>query len=164
MVYNAYTVEIASDPVARYWTGYGMLSKDGNEWAGGGEAVSVGGVQLLAGAPDQRSSFTLSGVGAEIRGAFLQDAGPLQVTIQWIHSADGVNWSDAPVRVRGRMSQPVIKEGAVNIEVETRKGDVDRGRPRKVSHEDQQARYPGDRGCEYMRQNAQVEYDTAWPP
>ena len=138
---------------------------------------------MLRGIPDLRTTFSLVGdisslhdPGAgdswtdELPGAeFMQDEGPLPVKIQWIYSEDGVTWQDAPVSISGRLSDTKIEGNAIAAELETRRGDVDRGRPRRLSHEDQMARGRAqspsvvDRGCEYMRKLAQVGYKVAFP-
>ena len=53
----------------------------------------------------------------------------------------------------------------VTVEIETQRGDVDRGRPLRWSHEDQQRRFPDDLGMEYMRKLAHDDgIETGWPP
>ena len=100
-----------------------------------------------------------------LRLAFMQDPGPLTVIIEWLVSLDqGLTWRKVPRKFVGRLSKPLIKDGIYTIEIETYGGDVDRGRPLKWSNEDQQARHPGDKGLEYVRQLSDGLRDQRWPP
>ena len=72
----------------------------------------------------------------------------------------------------GRATQPTAGgyqaprwlTGGLTVELETLRGDVDHGEIRYWSHEDQERRFPGDKGFEYMRQLAGKGTETGWPP
>ena len=162
---RAYTIQISKTTPQRFWTGYGTLTYGGHHWAGGGHALGFSGLELVAGNPDRRSVLTIAGIDPTLRADFLQDVGPVPVIVQWIYSDDGgATWTDAPVRFVGRISTCKGSEGQFEMEVETLKGDVLRGRPEKISHEDQQRRFKNDRGLEYMRALSQKGFDSGWPP
>lgn len=149
----------------RLWTGQGGLRVGSHLYQGGGAALGVSEVETTSGEPDKRVTLSLSGIPRALRRQFLQDVGPKEVLIEWIFSRDrGVTWSKIPISFRGRLSTPSLSEGAFQIEIETQRGDVDRGRPLRWSHEDQQRRHPGDLGLEHMRALAKQGVETGWPP
>ena len=126
--------------------------------------IQLSRAETTLGAPDRRLTASFPVTDAQLRQELLQDPGPLTVVIRSVYSSDGgLTWSIVPTKFVGRLSKPVIKGGLYTIEIETYGGDVDRGRPLKWSDEDQRARYPGDKGLEYMRQLASG-IDTRWPP
>lgn len=163
-IQNLITVEY--ETVLRLWTGEGDLEFGGQTWRGGGAALRVSEVETASGEPDRRVTLTLSGIPRDLRREFLQDEGPLPVTVGWIYSTDrGGTWTEIPISFRGRLSTPALSDGVLTVEIETQRGDVDRGRPLRWSHEDQQRRFPGDLGMEYMRKLAHDDgIETGWPP
>ncbi len=149
----------------RLWTGVGSVTVGGNTYPGGGQALGVSEYENTTGDPDRRLQIRLSGIPKDLRAQFLQDSGPLPVTVGWIYSQDrGGTWAEAPISFRGRLSSPTMSEGVLTVEVETQRGDVDRGLPLRWSHEDQQRRFPGDEGLEHMRALSQQGVESSWPP
>ena len=125
--------------------------------------ITLSRAESSLGQPDRRLTASFPVTDPELRAALLVDPGPLEIVIRSVFSNDrGQSWSVVPNKLVGRLSRPVIKNGVYTIEIETHAGDVDRGRPLKWSDEDQRARYPGDRGLEYMRQLASG-INTRWP-
>ena len=160
-----YLITIETSPVLRFWTGQGDLTLSGNTYQGGGKALGVGELEVASGSPDRRMTITLSGIPTSLRTKFLQDVGAVKVSVAWIYSSDkGESWSLAPVSFSGRLSAPAMGEGTLTVEVETLRGDVDRGVPRFWSDEDQQRRTSGDKGMAYMKQLAKKGVETGWPP
>ena len=158
-------ITINTNPVLLLWSGHGRLRLAGVNYEGGGQALSIGEAETVSGEPDRRMTIQLSGIPAAIRQQFLQDVGPAAVTVEWIYSENsGKDWVKIPVAFRGRLSTPNLSEGVLTIEIETPRGDVDRGRPLRWSHEDQQRRFAGDKGMEHMSALAQGGVDTSWPP
>ena len=149
----------------RLWTGWGELTVAGKVYQGGGRALAVSEVETSSGDPDKRLQITLSAIPPDQRAQFLQDSGPLPVTVGWIYSQDrGASWQEASIKFRGRLSGPSMTEGTLTVELETQRGDVDRGRPLRWSHEDQQRRHPDDLGLEHMRALSQQGVESSWPP
>ena len=149
----------------RLWTGLGSITAGGNTYQGGGKALGVSEYENTTGDPDRRLQIRLSGIPADMRAQFLQDSGPLPVTVGWIYSQDrGGTWAEVPIKFRGRLSSPSLVAGQLTVEVETQRGDVDQGIPLRWSHEDQQRRFPGDKGLEYMRALSQQGVESSWPP
>lgn len=149
----------------RLWTGQGGLRVGSQLYQGGGAALAVSEVETASGEPDKRVTLRLSGIPRALRRQFLQDVGPMEVLIEWIFSKDrGSTWQKIPISFQGRLSTPSLAQGVLTVEVETMRGDVDRGHPLRWSHEDQQRRHSGDKGMEYMRALAQQGVQTEWPP
>ena len=163
-IQNLITVE--TDPVTRLWTGVGSLTIGGHGFTGGGAALSVSAMELTSGEPDRRMKIEISGIPNSLRGKFLQDIGPLPVLIEWVWSSDsGATWNKLrDIQFRGRLSSPSFANGVFSVELETYRGDVDRGAPRLWSHEVQQRRTAGDKGMEYMRLLSREGIETGWPP
>ena len=161
-IHNLVTVQ-STVPI-RLWTGQGDLVFGGETFRGSGGALSVSELELTSKEPDRRLQIILSGVSPSSRAQFIQDLGPLLVIVKWIRSADhGETWTET-ASFQGRLSTPNIQDGGISIEVETEKGDVDRGQAIRWSHEDQLRRYPGDLGMEHFRALSQQGIDTTWPP
>lgn len=178
-------ITIETSPAVRLWTGQGALTLNSQRYEGGGKALAIGEAETRSGEPDRRMTITLSGIPTGVRRKFLQDVGPAPVTIEWIYSRDsGKSWTKiAGLSFRGRLSTPGLSDGVFQIEIETLRGDVDRGRPLRWSHEDQQRRYPRenytvknkdtgrletrqgpDLGMAYMKQLSRKGTESSWPP
>ncbi len=135
-------------PVYRFWSGADDLTLDGETYQGR-SFIALSPAEASLEAPDRRmtASFHMGPLTTAQRIELLQDPGPLTVQIEWIASTDqGQSWTRMPRKFVGRLSRPAIRNGIYTIEIETYGGDVDRGRPLKWSHEDQQGRFPGDLG------------------
>ena len=92
------------------------------------------------------------------------DNGPYDIEVDWVYSEDnGATWKRLGRKLIGQLSRPIIKSQTYQIEVETVHGDVDRGEVQYWSDEDQKAKYPGDKGMEYMRKLSEG-IDIKWPP
>ena len=164
-IWTQYAITINTSPVTRFWTGRGRLDYQGDLFEGGGRAVGVGEIELVSGNPDRRLTITLSSIPPSVRAEFLQDVGAVEVEVALIYSTDrGDTWRNAPLTYNGRLSSPTMVNGRLTVELETLRGDVDHGEVRYWSHEDQERRFPGDKGFEYMRQLAQKGTETGWPP
>ncbi len=160
-----YLITIETSPVVRLWTGQGDLTLSGNTYQGGGKALAVGELEISSGSPDRRMTITLSGIPQDLRTQFLEDVGAVKVKVEWIYSSDqGASWSLAPVSFSGRLSTPALGDGSLTVELETLRGDVDRGQPRHWSDGDQRRRTADDLGMEYMAQLARKGVETGWPP
>ena len=164
-IWSQYAITIQTDPPTRFWTGRGRLDYSGDLFEGGGQAVGVGEVELVSGNPDRRLTITLSSIPSALRAQFLQDVGAVEVEVALIFSADrGSTWQSAPLSYSGRLSSPTMVNGRLTVELETLRGDVDHGEVRYWSHEDQERRFPGDKGMEYMRQLSEGDGDEYMRP
>lgn len=163
-VWIQHTIEIETATPVRIWTGQGDLTLNSEDYVGMGDALTVSELELSSGEPDRRLQIVLSGIKTTRRSQFIQDLGPLVTTVQWLRSEDyGQTWVVTST-FTGRLSRPVIQDGQIVVELETERGDVDRGKVVRWSHEDQGLRFTGDKGLEYMRVLAQQGIDTTWPP
>lgn len=145
------------------WTG------DTTETIGG---VSYQPTDVLAGIsissgqlPNTESRVTLElyATTDALRTAFLSDPGPAMLTIrQAVSTDDGANWALVTRAFVGRLSAPELRGDRYSIDAVDRYGDPLRPAPRFWSDEDQQRRFPGDLGLQYMRQIAQG-VDVRWP-
>lgn len=158
-------VELLVDPPLRYWSGVGELVHDGNTYQGANKLHFVGPLEQRPTKPSRRMEVHISLKEDARLAEFLQDRGPFGVVIHYLgRSGPGGAVVLLPVRFVGRASSPAIVQRMLKLELETLKGDVDRGTVRYWSHEDQQALFPGDKGLEHMRKLAEEGVDTTWPP
>ena len=136
----------------------------------GGEPIDIGGetftptnlvmdVSLVSGqfhGAETRASITLLNTAATLS-TFVKDPGPAQVTIRQL-----ANGAVVPRAFTGRLTSPVLEGNFYKIDVVDRRGDPIRPLPRFWSDDDQQRRFSGDRGLQYMRQIA-AGVDVKWP-
>lgn len=160
-----YLIEMQLPDVIRIWSGEGVFTFDGEDWQGTGQVLDVGEFEQSPEIAARRMHINVSVLDETRLAALLQDSGPFWVIIRFLGRSDPSNdWTLLPLRFRGRASSPGIRDGVMTLELETLKGDVDRGDPFLWSHEDQQARFPGDMGFEHLRTLADEGIDTTWPP
>lgn len=150
----------------RFWSGEGDLSFDSVTYTGAGQLIEISPAEVDLKSQNRRLTASLAlNDDPAIRQAFMQDPGPLTVEVNWIYSEDnGKTWTRLPRKYVGRLSNPKFVNNVYQVELETYAGDVDRGRPRRWSDEDQRAYYPGDKGMEYMRELEQGIDKVLWPP
>ena len=157
-------VELHVDPVIRFWTGRGDLVVNGVTYLGTDELLYVGEFEQRASNPSERMRIHISVVDDARLAYFMQDRGPFKVVVKYLaRVSDAQGWSLVPVQFVGKASSPAITERVLKLELETLKGDVDGGVARFWSHEDQTARFPGDKGFDDMRRLAEEGVDTIWP-
>ena len=130
-----------------------------------GHFISIQHAGREVGTPHRRATASFSVVDRSLRAALMQDPGPVPVLIQFISSADkGVTWTLAGGRHLGRLSNPSLTGGVYSIEIETYRGDADRGRPQKWSHERQVARGGGGDLAFEMSGKLASGIEVRWPP
>ena len=146
------------------WSGDTELTLDGKTWAPG-HFITIRHAGNEIGTPARRTSATFSVTDPALRMAFLQDPGPVLVEVRFIYSADrGLTWAVAGGKHLGRLSSPVITNAAYTVEIETYRGDADRGRPVRWSHERQVKRGgEGDLAFE-MASQLEAGIETKFPP
>ncbi len=147
----------------RMWTGEAQLSIGGHVWTPTNlvQDVSIAGGQLPN--TETRVSIILLATTDTLRSAFLTDPGPAQVTVrQVVSSDDGMSWSLVPRAFTGRVTSPVLQGDRYTVDLVDRLGDPLRPAPLFWSDEDQQRRFPGDRGLKYMKQIS-AGIDVRWP-
>lgn len=134
-------------------------------YTGVGFSLEVSPIETKTGIPDQRFRVSL-GIADEntaARTILSQDFGPLRSEVRFIVSRDGgATWAFLPVWRKGRISNSEFANGLLSVELETPRGDIKRGRPRYWSDENQQARYPDDKGFEFLEE-MQRGYSSTFP-
>ena len=150
--------------VLSYWTGLKELIFNGNTYSGSGNAINISSIEEAVGVQSKRAQVSISIPDNLQLVRFAEDQGPVPVKVNWIFSNDnGATWTLLPKVFVGRISNPYIENRVYLVELETYTGDVDSGDVKYWSHESQQARFPGDRGFEYVREIA-GGIDIEWPP
>lgn len=140
----------------RLWTGVGTLSWDGFDWIGAGNLLAISDIDETAEIRANGTTLTLSGLNSSIISAALGQSRQGLPGKVWIGAlaADGSLIADPYMVFEGRLDVPEIDRGAetvtVSISYESRLIDLERPRERRITHEDQQIDYPGDRGREYV--------------
>lgn len=157
-------ITLSTSPVIRVTTWQDDISIGGVTWEGGGEILDISDIQTRVDEPNERVTVTLSLADPVDFGEWLDDPGPIAVTVEKARqTAQG--WSKlSAFKYTGRLSTGQIAEGAAVLEIETRKGDALEGEALTWSDEDQRRRHPSDQGLEYMRPLADQRIETAWPP
>lgn len=146
----------------RLWTGDGDITLDGAVYT---PTAAVAGVEVAGGSfvgIESRLTVELFATDDTLRTALLQDPGPAQVSVGQAYSLNDTTWQMVPRMFTGRVSNPVLDGDRYRVDLVDRYGDPLRPLPRYWSDEDQQRRFPGDRGLRYVRQiEAGVRVD--WP-
>lgn len=161
-------ITLSPTETVRAWTGRGMLEiteEDGsvNEWAGGGQAISVGNISSHTTPSSSRLEIQLNVIPDEYRGKFVTPVGPAAAEARTIVSTNyGIAWRVLPQVKRGLMNNPRMRGGTYRFEIVHPFEVRQRVRPLTWSHEDQIARYPGDTGMAFMRQLA-GGVEATWP-
>ena len=146
------------------WSGDYPLTLGGVTYAPG-QGVSIQHAANEIGAPSRRVTCSFAITDTETRAALMQDPGPQMVEIRFLVSLDaGLSWEFAPGPFIGRLSKPSIAGGLFSVELETYRGDADRGRPLKWSHEQQVKRGSGGDLAFEMSADLASGLTVRWPP
>lgn len=142
----------------RFWDGVGWLAAAGHQWLGFGELVSVSGLQQSVGMTAPQATFTLTGAKAELLNVAANSASEVTgrrcaVYLQFLSSA-GVPLDDPIALWVGKMDVLSFNAGATNQSITLTAETLFVKRVRSpygyLTDTDQQARYPGDVGLEFM--------------
>ena len=148
----------------RIWSGESELELNRKTYLPG-NMISIAHATNETGAPSRRASASFAVADPSVRAALLQDEGPTLVEVQFLHSTDrGITWTIVGGRYLGRLSSPLLRDGVYSVEIETYKGDIDRGRPAKWSHERQVKRGSGGDLAFQMSAKLASGIETRWPP
>ena len=148
----------------RLWSGDQPLTLEGTTYAPG-HGITLLHAANEIGAPSRRVTCSFAIVDAASRAMLMQDPGPQMVEVRFVESTDkGGSWRFAPGRYIGRLSRPSIAGGLFSVELETYRGDADRGRPLKWSHERQVKRGSGGDLAFEMAADLQSGLTVRWPP
>lgn len=156
----------------RLWSGAGTLvTKDGNIWKGIGDLGSIAGLDQAINGTAPECTITLSGVDPQVSAAaansFAEARGrAFTIYLQFFDDVGALLDSPAPIglltmeRLEVHFTGPQARDVVVHAEnMFSARGFPIHG---WLSDLDQQARYPGDRGCE--RIPILQNYAVTWPP
>lgn len=153
-----------SQPLRVCSAGYNV-DWNGATWLGLGALGSIEPIQEQASLEATGARLTLTGVPTEYVAIMLGEqyqGRPCQI---W-HAPlrEDLQLAASPVRLfSGRMDVPTIDVGetaSITVSAESKMVSWDRPRVRRYNNEDQQSRYPGDRGFEFVSQ--MVEKQLMW--
>lgn len=128
----------------------------GQTWTGLGDLVKVERIKETKTVRANGLVVSLNGIPSALIAEVLANRSRGRNCALWFGCFDAAgNVIDTPdKRFSGRMDQPVIEDRGedcdVSITAESRLADLQRSRERRLTHEDQQAEYPGDLGLEFV--------------
>lgn len=135
----------------------------GQTWLGAGYVASMDAVQETSELQANGLAFTLSGVPQEHIALALGQHYQGRSCKVWLAPLDASTYqplADPMLVFSGRMDTMNIQVGetaTVQVTAESRLADWDRPRVRRYNHADQTARYPDDRGLEFVEAVAEME-------
>lgn len=136
----------------RFWTGYGDKIIRSETYIGAGAFLAISDIEETAEIAAAGATITLSGIPSEILSAALSE--PYQNRICRIYLGLVGAEDDMAEIFTGTMDRMDIEEGAetsvVQLSVENRLLDLERERIRRYTNNDQQSRFPDDRGLEFV--------------
>lgn len=142
----------------RFWDGHGYLPAGGHEWLGFGQMGSVAGLEQSRGMGAPQATFMLSGVddfliSVAVNGAAEATGRPCAVYLQFLTAA--YKPLDTPIAIwTGNMDTVGFKAGTkqqrITLTAETLFIDRIRAPWGFMTDSDQRARWPGDRGFEFV--------------
>lgn len=147
----------------RAHTALGTITWGGYDWLGVGTFASVSPVEESAELSKRTLTYTLSGIPGDMISVVLGEeyqGRAAKLYLGFLDQTTGTLVSD-PVQIdQGRMDVSEIEEGqecTVTITAESRVSAWDRPLIRRYTNADQQARFPGDKGLEFVDQAANKE-------
>ncbi len=169
--------------LVRVWTGYGILDVGGEDYQGLNTILSIGSIVETMQIQATGADFSLSGVPSDIIGTMLDgtiQGSPITIQIGMIDNSvtptvgQDVNGNiitttrkavDSPYTLfKGRLDAVTIQDNgntsAVRITCESRLIDLERARVRRYTPQDQKAKFPTDRGFDFVSQI--VEKQIVW--
>ena len=154
------------DTPRRWWVGFGDLPAGGHVWQGTGTMIEIDGLEQAIGTAAPRTTFTLSGVDAEVVRLARQSSARVkdracQVFVQFFEVSTGgyqMQWTplDQPYTIWSVIMDQMTfgAEGPSQRRVSLTAESIWTGRRRPAygfySDRDQNARFPGDRGLEQV--------------
>jgi hypothetical protein len=135
----------------RMWTGVGDIVTLGRTFAGGGELIGIAPIEEAEGVTARNLSLSLSGVPSTLIATVLGENYRLRSVKLWrgfMNAGFTALLADPDLRWAGRMNTCRIERtgttASIEVNCESRLADLRRAATRRYSHEEQQARYPGD--------------------
>lgn len=140
----------------RLWTGLGELLYDAKTWTGSGDLLRVEPAAEVQAVVSAGASFTLSGVPSDLVALALAEDYQGRPVSMWLAMLDaaGAVTADPVLVFAGRLDVMEIDEAAetaiIQVSAESRLADLERPPGGVYTDEDQKARFPTDRGFEFV--------------
>jgi hypothetical protein len=151
--------------VVRLWNGIGQITALSQTWEGAGDLINVTPIEETYEVKATGFSVSLSGISAQnLNLALAEDYQNRNMTIYLGFMNDSNQLVDDPfVMTRARMDVMSISQSGestiIEITCETRMIDFERPRRRTYSDQDQKAKYPNDRGFEFVNSIQEIEIE-----
>ena len=148
-----FAVELEFDSgTLRLWTGIGSKVINGEEYTGAGNFLQISEIQETAEIQAAGATLTLSGIPSEILSFALTE--PYQQRPARIYFGLVGEEADMAEVFTARMDQMAIEEGPevcrIQLTIENILVDLERARVLRYTNNDQQSRFPDDRGLEFV--------------
>jgi hypothetical protein len=148
-----FAVDLLFDTGAlRFWTGVGDKTINGENYIGAGAWLALSDIEETAEIAAAGATLTLSGIPSELLSLALTE--PYQNRVCRIYFGLSGSEDDMVEVFTGTMDRMDIEEGpqtsTITLSVENRLLDLERPRIRRYTNSDQQSRFPGDRGLEFV--------------
>lgn len=150
-----YAIELGFDSdTIRFWTGYGNITANSEEWIGSGTVLSISTSTETSDLAANGINITLSGLDTSLVALALLENYRGRPAKLYIGALDSTNQpvSDLYQVFAGRMDILTIQEdgstATISITIENVLIDLERPRSRKYTNEEQLARYSGDNSLE----------------
>lgn len=140
----------------RFWTGYGTLSFNSEDYTGSGNFLGITPVRETQDLVANKLQFTLTGINTSIISLALQEDFQNRYITLWFGVLDDSgNLISSPYQLfSGIMDTMNISDNAadasITITAESELVDFKLPRERKYTDEDQKAYYPDDKGLEFV--------------
>jgi hypothetical protein len=144
----------------RLWTGIGTRAINGEDYIGAGNFLQISDMQETSEIQAAGATLTLSGIPSELLSLALTE--PYQQRPARIYFGLVGSEADMAEVFTARMDQMTIEEGPetciIQLTVENVLVDLERPRVLRYTNNDQQSRFPGDRGFEFVEtiQNREI--------
>ena len=136
----------------RFWSGVGTKTINGEAYLGAGTLLGISDIDETAEIAAAGVTLTLSGIPAELLSLALNE--PYQNRRALIYFGILGEEADMAEIFTGTMDRMDIEEGAdtsvIQLAIENRLLDLERARVRRYTNNDQQSRFPGDKGFEFV--------------
>jgi hypothetical protein len=155
--------------VVRAHNALGTITWGGHEWLGLGTFGTVRGIEEDSTLARKTVTYTLSGIPNDMISLAMNDyyqGRPAKVYLGFLNRTTGQLVDDPILLDQGRLDVPETEEGetvSISITAESRMSQWERPRARRYTNADQQSRFAGDRGMEFVSQAAQKEINWGRP-
>ena len=147
----------------------GTLTWGGNDWIGLGRFGGASAVEETADLSRKTVTYTLSGIPGDLMSVVLDEhyqGRPARLYLGFLDTVTNQLLDTPELLDQGRMDVSDTDEGetcSISITAESRFAAWERPVIRRYTDADQQARFPGDRGLEFVSQAAQREVPWGRP-